>query len=251
MNWLSELTLHEDRLPDSFFEDAGANALNAEAHDTGVDIDFSALRDSFLFLQYQTQGNPYPKVVPGFPPDEPQIVVVDHNIEFDSEVHPFVLEAYPEANHRGEVIQELFGNFTSIYFDYDGTNLTAVASVLDEGSDWYVVNPGDVFGFASLESGQFTPIFTANDARGPVFVGTDEFYLGVSTDTGLPAPGRDVFGWVHLRNDNGELQMIENAVAYNSLGIIVGASTVIPEPSSIVLLGVGALGLMAYRRRTA
>ena len=57
VNYLSDFTLREDRLTDSFFEGAGANALTAEDHDTGVNVDLTVLGATGLLLQFQTQGN--------------------------------------------------------------------------------------------------------------------------------------------------------------------------------------------------
>jgi hypothetical protein len=188
-----------------------------------------------------------------------QTVVVDDNIMFVPD------SAFGLGNHRGTVQQIAAGDSTSVWFDYDGSHLTAVTWNLDEESDWYVVNPGDAFGFASLESGQFTPIFTTDNSRGPVFVGDGEFYLGVSTSgQGLPVPfpQRNVFGWVRLEGTaipgfppiipaTGRLEMLGNAVAYNSLGIIVGTAEVVPEPSGITLgwLALVALGLFKRNQK--
>jgi hypothetical protein len=130
-------------------------------------------------------------------------------------------------------------------------------------SDRGLSEKGDAFGFASLERGQFTPIFTLDNSRGPVFVGDDEFYLGVSTSgEGLSVPCcevRNVFGWVRLKpilifdpSSFGfmlELEMLENAVAYNSLGIIVGTAEVVPEPTTTALALVAALYFVVRRRR--
>ena len=166
-----------------------------------------------------------------------QTVVVNDNIEF-------VPESFVGANHRGSIQQVAAGDVTSVWFDYDGNNLTAVTWNIDEESDWYVVDPGDPFGFSTLASGRFTPIFTVDNPRPPVFVGSNEFYLGVSTTStngeGITEPYcspndflcRNVFGWVRLRNVFGQLEMVENAVAYGSLGIIVGTTDLVPEPQA-------------------
>ncbi len=168
-----------------------------------------------------------------------QTVVVNDNIEFVPDSSSF------GASHRGTVIQDLFGDFTSVWFDYDGSSLTAVASNTDEGSDWYVVEPGDVFGPVTIARNDFPSIIGV-----PVFAGTEEFYLGVSTGTiDCSNPScRDVFGWVRLRNVFGQLEMVENAVAYNSLGIIVGTTNLVPEPSSIALGWMALAGLTTSYR---
>ena len=175
-----------------------------------------------------------------------QTVVVGTNIEFVQDM------MFPPANHRGTILQLPTGNTTSVWFDYDGSHLTAVTWNLDEESDWYVVNEGDPFGFDSIASDQFEPIFTVDNPRGPVFVGTDQFYLGVSTSgQGLPVPfpTRNVFGWVQLQNVAGQLVVIDNAVAYDSLGIFVGTYDVIPEPSTLGLVWIAIAVLQLKRQR--
>lgn len=107
-----------------------------------------------------------------------QTVVVGDNILFG----PVTPDPFTGENHSGTIFQDSAGSDpTSVLFEYDGSNLTAVAWNLDEESDWYVVEPGAAFGFATLASGQFTPIFTLDHSYGPVFVGSSEFYLSVST----------------------------------------------------------------------
>ena len=201
-----------------------------------------------------------------------QTVIINDNIDF-------VPDSFTSgANHRGTIIQRLvFDDPTSVWFNYDGSNLTAVSWNVDEESDWYVVNPGDAFGPATIGNDQFTPIFTTDNSRGPVLVGTDEFYLGVATDDttddsngciDTSCRGRDVFGWVRLkgtviqppsppfpelgipgRPGIGSLEMLGNAVAYGSLGIIVGTAEVVPEPSSLTLGWLALVAFSLFKRR--
>ena len=86
-------------------------------------------------------------------------------------------------------------NGTAFYFDYDGTKVTYVTELIDEGSDWYVVKPGDAFTPANIQAGLFTPIVTFGPVGyGPINVGSGDFWLGVSTHiggTGFRAPFSD------------------------------------------------------------
>jgi hypothetical protein len=71
----------------------------------------------------------------------------------------------------------------------------------------------------------------------PALVGTGDFFLGVRTGLGYNLPqDRNVYGWVHLRPVNGVLTMLENVMSYNSRGVVVGTTIVVPEPMSNSIL---------------
>ena len=138
--------------------------------------------------------------------------------------------------------------YTGAYFDYTGTRVSYNTTLLDEGVDVYVVKPGDVFSPAAIKNNQFTPILTFGPVSYPsAFVGSGDFYLGVSTGIGYsdsPFRGnRTAFGWVHLHPVNGVLTMVSNVMSYNSPGIIVGTTTLVPEPGAVGLI---AMALTAF-----
>ena len=138
------------------------------------------------------------------------------------------------------VIQGSNGDFTNALFGFDGNELTLQGVTLDEGSDWYAVSPGDVFGFETLEARRFRS----------GSVGTDGFYLGVATSSNFDVfPVRDVFGWAHLVSEGGQLVMLENAVAYDSEGIVVGTTQLVPEPSGLVQASLAIATISMLRRR--
>jgi len=139
-------------------------------------------------------------------------------------------------------------------FNYSAGSIEAVNWCIDEESDWYVLEFGEEFGFASIAANEHPIIFTTDDARDPVSVGGTDFYLGVNTGVGydrpnpdptagFTLPNRDAFGWVHLRDNGGTLEFISSAMVYGGEGIIVGTTTAIPEPATgtgILLLFVAA-----------
>lgn len=175
------------------------------------------------------------------------VVVEDTNLTFN--------------NLEGTICQDLACDPTSVFFQYFGGlgEIEAVEWNIDEESDWYVVEPGEVFGSASIAANAHPIIFTTDNPRGPVPVGGTDFYLGVSTGVGFAptldpfAPGppnRDVFGWIRLRDNGGALEFVSSAVAYGAEGIIVGTTTAIPEPATgagIVLLAM--LGAVSRTRK--
>lgn len=149
---------------------------------------------------------------------------------------------------------------TSVFFDYNGTKLEVVSWSLDEESDWYVAFAAEVFSAQNIERDQFTAIFTTESPRGPISVGSGNFFLAVSTGQGEDAssePNRHVFGWVELSNTGEELVALRSAVAYDfpipgapANGIIVGTAVAVPEPSSLMLVALGLVALSAFGRRS-
>jgi hypothetical protein len=127
---------------------------------------------------------------------------------------------------------------TEISFQYDGSKIKTFTVLADEASDWFLVQPGDIFSATTINAGKFPAIINLNPPPqgGEVTVGSGEFYLGVRTSRGQIA-NRNAYGWVHLRPVGGMLTMVGNVMSYNSRGIIVGTTTVVPEPSTVLSIG--------------
>jgi hypothetical protein len=162
------------------------------------------------------------------------------------------------SNYALGVYQHEAGDVTGIWIKYSNPTIQVVNYTLDEGSDWYVVNPGDAFTPANIQAGAFTKLMevTGVPPYDPLYpaanVGPNDFWLGVATGKTLFGP-RTVFGWVHLRPQfpsSNTLTMVENAVSYNSPGIIVNTTTLVPEPGTVALLIAASAFLTgAIRRR--
>lgn len=159
-----------------------------------------------------------------------------------------------------------FDDYTGVWFNFEYNPSTFMASIhgvntlLDEGSDWYFAHEGDLFGTQTIASNKFDPFIELTcDGCGTDFYqiefsptldfvagledGPFDFYLATATGN-IP---RTTFGWVKLQITQGffvwngkpvlyKLEMLDSRVAYNSRGIIVGTSTLIPEPASCTLL---------------
>jgi hypothetical protein len=138
---------------------------------------------------------------------------------------------------------------TLAWFDFDGTSIKSAGAAVDESSDWYVMNAGEEFSKQAILNGLPSPLVISAVISPPVTVGFEqEFYLGVNTGLGFESGFRNVFGWVLLKPIGGVLTMVDNAVSYDSQGIIVGTTTVVPEPSATAIFVGAALSLVGRRR---
>jgi hypothetical protein len=174
-----------------------------------------------------------------------QVVVENSNVLLDVSSDKLSFSVYKEAEIG-------IDNFTVASFSFTGSALQFDVASLDEGSSWYVVQPGDRLSPQTIASGQFTPLVTFGPLSYPAAeVGEGDFYLGVQTFS-LNAPGKAAFGWVHLNSDGTPLAphatMMRNVMSYDSPGIIVGTTNVVPEPGGVVLMLFAACGgLAAFR----
>src|SRR6185437_6442242 len=64
-----------------------------------------------------------------------------------------------DTEYGASVLQTTSGDYTEIAFSYTGTTLGFLYSDLDEESDWYLVNAGDVFAPSTIAANQFPIIF--------------------------------------------------------------------------------------------
>jgi hypothetical protein len=143
-------------------------------------------------------------------------------------------------------------DYTGVSFHYGGSTVSLAGLNADEGSDWYVVSPGNPFSQNTISAELHQPIVTFNEySYPPAVVGTGEFFLGVATNIGFPTypPVRTVYGWVHLKPVNGMITMVSNVMSYDSRGIIVGTTTVVPEPEAHLVLIATWPALFLYWRR--
>ena len=184
-------------------------------------------------------------------------IVEDTNITVNSNPGSFALEVLQSPEFD---VTQVFGEVA-----VSGSTATLLLNntALDEGSDWFVTNPGDLFTRDSIEAGQFNFLPITEPASGSLDVEVGEsFFLGVNTGrsddffSGFGDPDvsfdaiRQHFGWGEfLINQNGELQILDSAVAYDLGGIVIGTSTAIPEPSSGLLMFAGTAFLFLRRSR--
>jgi hypothetical protein len=163
-------------------------------------------------------------------------VVVGSNIDFASgEDEEFSITSYVVPD-RNEVLPYCSPSVCVSYgqFVYQDGSIISGLQNLDFLTQYYLVDAGDALTEGTLaEFDLFDHV--------PFHVGQDDFYLGMQLLPQLGSPG--YYGWIHLQPNGNRLTMLGNAIAYNSLGIIVGTGIAVPEPmnSAAALLFVGAL----------
>ncbi len=142
---------------------------------------------------------------------------------------------------------------TSIVFNVSGSTMTIVGSSLDEGSDWFLTSINQEFSEASITASAH-PVFikqTPIYQDFPLDTGLGDFYLGVNTGNsdGVGFTPRNIYGWAILRNDSGNLSLLDSAFSYGGSGIIVGTTNTVPEPSSCVFIATGFSAAFIRRNR--
>ncbi len=141
------------------------------------------------------------------------------------------------------------GDYTGIFSNYANGVLTGISYNLDQGSDLFVVQKGAIFSNETVLTQSLPFIMGVSVEWGAIpqiaTVG-QEFYLGARTRTDSFANGYfDTFGWAHFKVDaTGQLNLLDSAVAFKEGGIIVGTLQAVPEPSSVLMAGLGLAGLL-------
>ena len=129
------------------------------------------------------------------------------------------------------------------------------AHLLDEGVRVFFVSANDPFGLSQIQSQTYPELLQSSSYvlqdGVPFYVG---LYTGASVGPPYPAPhplvyNDPVFGWAQLVNNGGTIQLVGGALGYNAAGIYVGTQTLIPEPSVLALVLVGAGVFAWYRAR--
>lgn len=143
-----------------------------------------------------------------------------------------------------------------VWIRYDRIQRTvtpALTTLAYPETQLFLVEPGDLFNDTNIRSGQFPKLHFFGLLQ-PVPVGNSDFYLGIAQlsedSSGLFGEFPGTFGWMHLRPTNigNGLEMLENVVSYRTRGIIVGTTTIVPEPASAGLVVAGFAGLFIRRR---
>jgi len=151
----------------------------------------------------------------------------------------------PFSDYGVRVYQDIPAtDFTAMLFDHAGESLVYQGVTLDEGSEWYFASYGDPFFAEPIALNLFDPFTGTHN------VGFGDFYMAFNTGFGFDEgnPDRSIYGWVLFRNSESGVEMLDNAVAYEEDGIVVGTLTAIPEPGVLALLVAGLSSLILRRK---
>lgn len=132
------------------------------------------------------------------------------------------------------------------------STIEPVSYTTDEGMDLYLAEPGRILTAQTIEFGYFSPLLVNGRFYAQAVPMPSTFYLAINTGVGFYenpfAPNRQVFGWAKVQNTTTGLKLLDSAMAYDALGIYVGTTTAVPEPSTFGLAGLGGLFLAAVGR---
>jgi hypothetical protein len=176
------------------------------------------------------------------------VLVPNANIQFSNSGD------HPPANYTAVVNQNNAADLTQAWFQLSGNASSGYSFGLttyltDEGADWYWVSNGEVFSKQTISDHIWMDNLAFPFSTSPRPVATD-FYLGVSTGNIDSGPDqRDVFGWVHFKIVLGALTMVENVLAYESVGIVIGTTQTVPEPSTFAIAAASLIAVSLVRRR--
>lgn len=140
-------------------------------------------------------------------------------------------------------------DYTGFYFINQGGSSFQFFTLLDEGVRVFFLEGNDPITAQAIQANSYTELTYPNTYQIPN--GAD-FYVGLYTGynpwiivngslvyTGIYID--PVFGWAELFNNNGTIQLLDSALAFESQGIYAGTTTLIPEPTTLSLFGLGAL----------
>ena len=133
------------------------------------------------------------------------------------------------------------------HYDIRVTSHTA-----DAPKYWNIVQAGDVFSKGAIHSGKLPALLTPfMGSNFPTLTVGEEFHIatGYGDYNSMNYDVIPIFGWAHFRITNGVLTVVDSVLTLDSPGVIVGTTTLAPEPSSLTMIVMPMLVLAALRPR--
>jgi hypothetical protein len=139
-------------------------------------------------------------------------------------------------------------DYTGFLFSFiSGSTYQYGGSLLDEGLDMYRVFSGNTFTPAAISNGNFLKLNAGSN-----YSLSSIFYVGLET------PSREAgfatlppaYGWARMSSSGGVLTLLDHAIDYSGNGLIVGTTTVVPEPGVTGLIAIGLTCILTRRCRT-
>lgn len=142
-------------------------------------------------------------------------------------------------------------SYTGFIFRPQGPNTFRFDPVLDVGVRVFLVSLNDSISLQPILAHSYIELLNPNSY---VFNSGSPFYVGLFTGNQNFAPPDGIytdplFGWAKLVNNQGVIQLLDSALAYQAQGIFAGTQNLVPEPSGFALLALGALLLGSRPRR--
>ena len=148
----------------------------------------------------------------------------------------------PDYTHRIEIYQDAPAtDVTYVWFNANSFTLTLKDQALDGPKEMFLLSYGEEFSEASIANSEVQSWAYDED-----IVRAGSFYIGVRADNS--SYDGKIYGWMNLFNDGSSISMSGNAVTYGTEGIITGTNQTVPEPSTILLFGIGGLGTLFLRK---
>ena len=128
------------------------------------------------------------------------------------------------------------------------TNTFQFAGIVDVGVRVFLVPPNQPISLQPILAQSYPELTYPNTY---VFADGSPFYVGLYTGNQNFYPPNGIysdplFGWARLVNNQGVIEMLDSALAYQAQGIFAGTLNLVPEPSVFTLFTFGAL-LLGWR----